>query len=101
MRELRDGDPSRGAGLCANVAAPTRAMRPAAPVVGLDPPSTGCKIAAAQPRARPAAPVVHPRRRMCDAPAAGMPAEVPEFCERHGARAVAVGDGGRARLSEW
>ena len=81
-----------GANVAALILAPP--MRPAAPVVGLDPAHrTGCKIAAVSATgAVLAAAVVHPRREDANAAGGGEAGRrFREFCERHGARAVAVG----------
>ena len=90
-----------GANVAALILAPP--MRPAAPVVGLDPAHrTGCKIAAVSATgAVLAAAVVHPRREDADAAGGGEAGgRFREFCERHGARAVAVGDGVGTREAE-
>ena len=90
-----------GANVAALILAPP--MRPAAPVVGLDPAHrTGCKIAAVSATgAVLAAAVVHPRREDADAAGGGDAGRrFREFCERHGARAVAVGDGVGTREAE-
>ncbi|ACO69805.1 predicted protein [Micromonas commoda] len=90
-----------GANVAALILAPP--MRPAAPVVGLDPAHrTGCKIAAVSATgAVLAAAVVHPRREDANAAGGGEAGRrFREFCERHGARAVAVGDGVGTREAE-
>ena len=90
-----------GANVAALILAPP--MRPAAPVVGLDPAHrTGCKIAAVSATgAVLAAAVVYPRREDSDAAGGGKAGRrFREFCERHGARAVAVGDGVGTREAE-
>ena len=90
-----------GANVAALILAPP--MRPAAPVVGLDPAHrTGCKLAAVSDTgAVLAASVVHPRREDGDTDGGGEAGrKFREFCERHGARAVAVGDGVGTREAE-
>ena len=90
-----------GANVAALILAPP--MRPDAPVVGLDPAHRrGVRSRRFQPRA-PSSPRRCPAPRREDSDAAGggkAGRRFREFCERHGARAVAVGDGVGTREAE-